>query len=1023
MEIKRWLPQMFARKTASPLMSKEVSSSESDISASYMLKKYNPDSLVGKKGLKIYQDMKTDDQVKASLTIKKFARLCTGWEIKPGDETNTQSVEMADFVRYVFAKMKGTFEKDLLNIMTALDYGYSLSEKVFGIYGEGKYKGKIGLMKLGAREPFGYDFKTDAHNNIVGITFESANLLSGNEGWGTDAKPYPPEKFVIYSYNAEHDCPYGTSDLRAAYGAWWSKKLNIKWWNIFNERFGMPTVMAKYPSKGKGMSKEAITQIDDILKNLQAKSGFRIPDNITFELLEATRQGAVSYGEAIDKYDGMISRSILIPNLLGLQEQGEAGSYALGKKHFDVFMFVLEMLGRDLEETVVGEQIIRPLVEMNFGEVDIDMQPKFVFEALEEDETDAKSKIIRLLADGGLVDKREEWVREYLNLPERDLDKFPHMNPVGEVDKDPEPSFPGVEIDPLTGKRRLPAAPPSKTPGKLPERKGPKDEIPSSDNEPKKMQLSRELNKYERKVNFQELDEEITFISTSLQEELEPVLIGWRDDILKKADKLVRERDMNGVNKLQIRGVGEFKTTLRDVMIKTYLDSKLHSIEELVDVGFPATIKRKFGLLSHADFATEPWDPIPPQEALDFFNKKVIVTVSKEGQSKKNLPLAKSAELNYYDKRAFTITGIESEHILGQAKLLIEKGIRDGLLKETERGLRDIFTKYIEQGGKIDGKVLTPSRLETIVRTNVNEAINEGRMQMYKDPDVDDFVPYLMWSSVMDNRTSDYCMEMDGKIFRKDEVLQPPAHFNCRSTVVPITKVEVEEEPVEISDWSYMNAKLDRSPSFGGTGKKVVEEKPKVAEPKMSGHHVDREVFLPEIQRMEKIQNMTGFAGRESLEIARDVEYWGNHGYMDIREAQAKNLVGTPLKRAERLESFIDKAPGYEGWVERGVKLTTPGLIDAFKNIKVGDIIGDNGLTSWTTDHNIAMGFSSVPAAQGEGLILRTTSVGIQKATSIKGFTPFPNEEEIIVSKTAQFRVLSKREADRRIYLDVEEVR
>jgi hypothetical protein len=105
------------------------------------------------------------------------------------------------------------------------------------------------------------------------------------------------------------------------------------------------------------------------------------------------------------------------------------------------------------------------------------------------------------------------------------------------------------------------------------------------------------------------------------------------------------------------------------------------------------------------------------------------------------------------------------------------------------------------------------------------------------------------------------------------------------------------------------------------------------------------------------------------------------------------------------------------------VKLTTPGLIDAFKNIKVGDIIGDNGLTSWTTDHNIAMGFSSVPAAQGEGLILRTTSVGIQKATSIKGFTPFPNEEEIIVSKTAQFRVLSKREADRRIYLDVEEVR
>ena len=437
--ISSYIKKVFAKtKTTGALLGKEISSSESNIQSSFLVKRYNPDSLVGKKGLKVYQEMKTDDQVKASLTVKKFARLSTGWEIKPGDETNPQSVEMAEFITYVFKKMKGTFETDLLNILTAIEYGYSISEKVYGVYETGKYKGKIGLMKLGSREPFGYDFKTDEHNNVTGIVFENLNSF-GQGNVGSTENPFPPEKFVIYSYNAEHSNPYGQSDLRSAYAAWWSKRLNIKWWNIFGERFGMPTVVAKYPAKAKGLDKNAIVEIDKILANLQAKSGFRIPDSITFELLEATRQGKTSYGEAIDKFDGMIARSILVPNLLGLQEQKGTGSYALGKKHFDVFLFVLEMMGKDLEETVVGEQIIRPLIDMNFGEVDMDIYPRFIFGSLAEDETAARATVLKQLADAGLVDKREEWVRGYLNIPERDLEKYPHKNPIGEIDKDPDP--------------------------------------------------------------------------------------------------------------------------------------------------------------------------------------------------------------------------------------------------------------------------------------------------------------------------------------------------------------------------------------------------------------------------------------------------------------------------------------------------------------------------------------------------------------------------------------------------------
>lgn len=44
----------------------------------------------------------------------------------------------------------------------------------------------------------------------------------------------------------------------------------------------------------------------------------------------------------------------------------------------------------------------------------------------------------------------------------------------------------------------------------------------------------------------------------------------------------------------------------------------------------------------------------------------------------------------------------------------------------------------------------------------------------------------VLWVSVLDNRTSDICLNLDGSIFPIDEGPRPPAHFNCRSIVIPL---------------------------------------------------------------------------------------------------------------------------------------------------------------------------------------------------------------------------------------------
>ena len=95
--VKGWFKNAFSyfqdkEPLKSNLLTKEISSSESTSYLTGKLPRYNPDEVVGKKGLQIYKAMKMDDQVKACLSIKKFARLSTPWAIKAGDENDKMAV-------------------------------------------------------------------------------------------------------------------------------------------------------------------------------------------------------------------------------------------------------------------------------------------------------------------------------------------------------------------------------------------------------------------------------------------------------------------------------------------------------------------------------------------------------------------------------------------------------------------------------------------------------------------------------------------------------------------------------------------------------------------------------------------------------------------------------------------------------------------------------------------------------------------------------------------------------------------
>ncbi|MCC6193750.1 MAG: minor capsid protein [Burkholderiales bacterium] len=103
--------------------------------------------------------------------------------------------------------------------------------------------------------------------------------------------------------------------------------------------------------------------------------------------------------------------------------------------------------------------------------------------------------------------------------------------------------------------------------------------------------------------------------------------------------------------------------------------------------------------------------------------------------------------------------------------------------------------KTVEQwvGWALDqGWGLSPARLETIVRTNIQTAYSSGRWRAIEANK--GRRPYLMWSAINDSRVRPAHLAMDGYIAPVDDpiwkVWHPPAGFNCRCAQISLTEAQ-----------------------------------------------------------------------------------------------------------------------------------------------------------------------------------------------------------------------------------------
>lgn len=115
----------------------------------------------------------------------------------------------------------------------------------------------------------------------------------------------------------------------------------------------------------------------------------------------------------------------------------------------------------------------------------------------------------------------------------------------------------------------------------------------------------------------------------------------------------------------------------------------------------------------------------------------------------------------------FWLSLINDVKTIEKIKNSLDEAIEDGIPR----------TKWIEQYlDDLEGKKFYA---ETIFRTNLTSHYNLGIMDAYD-------TEYFEYSAILDDRTTDICRDLHGKILTRQQThLLPPNHFNCRSVVVP----------------------------------------------------------------------------------------------------------------------------------------------------------------------------------------------------------------------------------------------
>lgn len=318
----------------------------------------NPDITYQNTGetIKIIEEMKTDPHIFAKLEELKAKILSKNWSIVPASQS-AENIKIADFVRNVI-EVNIDLNNDLSELLTALEYGFSVTEIVWkienGYFIPDSLKGR-------SQSRFAFNGK----NQLIDLS--NMTILD------------MPNKFMVFRSSIINENPYGQSILTRCYWSWKFKKAGLQYWITLLDKFSVPSIAAlfktEYPDDAK--LREMGKLISEELAKIDSGSSAAFGNVDDIKILETSGQGD-SYERLINLCNNEISKAITGSTLTSDTQVN--GNRSLGETHLDTLETRANKTNKKLEDCF-NRTLIKWIVELNFG-VNI-APPRFQFDLTE----------------------------------------------------------------------------------------------------------------------------------------------------------------------------------------------------------------------------------------------------------------------------------------------------------------------------------------------------------------------------------------------------------------------------------------------------------------------------------------------------------------------------------------------------------------------------------------------------------------------------------------------------------------
>lgn len=344
-------PKAYPDSDKKPIVDVEVASQVSDPWWTYYTGKIllNPDKTLRQEGLnntELYEDLLRDPQVRSNLQTRRLAVIGKEWSITPASDKR-QDVKIADYVRQVLENFN--FSGARYALLQAIVTGFKVAE-IMWEYSEGD----VWISEMIGKPTRRWSF---------GLLRELRMLTRANTFEG---EPVPERKFQIFRYTSDNGSPYGDGLGSSLWWSVWFKKNAVKFWLIFSEKFGSPTVIGEYPP---GTPQDQQDALLNALQAVQQESAIKIPNTLKIRLLEAMRTGSLDNYEMLASFMNLeITKTFLGQTLTtetGHSGRGSSGGHAAASIHEEVRQDYIKA-DADILSNQLNSQVIKWLVDYNF---------------------------------------------------------------------------------------------------------------------------------------------------------------------------------------------------------------------------------------------------------------------------------------------------------------------------------------------------------------------------------------------------------------------------------------------------------------------------------------------------------------------------------------------------------------------------------------------------------------------------------------------------------------------------------